>query len=367
MSDEEVVFYPQTEETPARLGSPEEKQSLEPGFKSICTRIGLVMIVTFASRVVAEIAGVPIMMSPFYFETSPAMRQLINFALSAVFLNFVPIISAVFILKHPFKSARKRVYEKPKYLGRALALFPACYGLAMAVNILTMLVGSLLQGTAVGDSFNTMQDAFIVPDMASAWILFIQVTIFAPIFEELWFRGLIMESLRPYGNGFAIFVSAILFGITHGNFAQFFYATALGIVLGYLAISTNSIVTTTIMHAMVNGIAGVMTLLVTNPEVQEYVLNAGKTENKHIPAPVMIYNAWLTLVVILLLVGVVMAIFKFVKIKRYKVPRVQTELSASRRWGIFLSRATVIVTLALAVLTFISPFIYQKIAEMINA
>ena len=97
------------------------------------------------------------------------------------------------------------------------------------------------------------------------------------------------------------------------------------------------------------------------------MLGLGDTKNKHIPTPVMLYNAWTTFVLILLLVGVIMAIFKLVKIKRYKVPKVQTEISASQRWGIFLSRATVIVTLALAVLTFLSPFIYRKIAEMINA
>ncbi|MDE7398416.1 MAG: CPBP family intramembrane metalloprotease [Oscillospiraceae bacterium] len=361
MSDEEVVFYPQTGEPP------EKKQSLEPGFRSICTRIGLVMIVTFVSRVAAEIVGALIMISPFYDNLSPAMGQLLNFGLSAVFLNFIPMVSAVFILKHPFRSAGKKVYEKPKYLGRALAMFPACYGLAIAVNILTMLLGGLFQGTAVGDSFNFTQEAFVVPDMASAWILFFQVAIFAPICEELWFRGLIMESLRPYGNGFAIFVSAILFGVTHGNFAQFFYATTLGIILGYLAVSTNSIVTTTIIHAMFNSISGVMTLLAANSDVQEYVIAASKGESAPVTAPVVMYIVWLALVVILLLVGVIMAIFKLVKIKRYKVPKVQTEISAPHRWGIFLSRATVIVTLVLTVLTFISPFIYQKIAEIINA
>lgn len=361
MSDEEVVFYPQAEEPS------EEKQSLLPRFKSICTRIGLVMIVTFVSRIAAEVVGFFIAISPFYGNLSRAMQQLINFGLSAVFLNFIPMISAVFILKHPFKSAGKRVYEKPKYLGRALAMFPACYGLAIAVNILTMLVGSLFQGTAVGDSFNAMQDAFVAPDMASAWIVFIQVAVFAPICEELWFRGLIMESLRPYGNGFAIFISAILFGVTHGNFAQFFYAATLGIILGYLAVSTNSIVTTTIVHALFNSIAGVMTLLTANPEVQEYVIAASKGQSAPVTAPVVMYIVWMALVVILLLVGVIMAIFKLVKIKRYKVPKVQTELSAPQRWGIFLSRATVIVTLALAVFTFISPFIYEKIIEIINA
>lgn len=360
MSDEEVIFYPQAEEPP------EEKQSLLPGFKSVCTRIGLVMIVTFVSRFVAEIVGSFIAVSAFYEEASPAVQQLWSFGLAAVFLNFIPIISAVFILKRPFKSAGKRVYEKPKYLGRALGMFPACYGLAIGVNLLTTLLGNLLRGTAVGDSFDAMQDAFVVPDMASAWILFIQVAVFAPIFEELWFRGLVMESLRPYGNGFAIFISAILFGVTHGNFAQFFYAMTLGIILGYLAVSTNSIVTTTIIHAMFNSIAGLMSLLAANPDVQEYVLAAGEGEKAPVTAPVVMYIAWLALVAILLVVGVIMAIFKLVKIKRYKVPKVQTELSAPRRWGIFLSRATVIITLVLTVLTFLSPFIYKKIAEILS-
>lgn len=354
MSDEEKVFYPQ--EKP-----PEEEQSLEPGFRSICTRIGLVVIITFASRFAAEGIGYLILISPFYADLPPVVKQLINFALSAVFLNFIPIILAVFILKHPFKSAGKRVYTKPKYLGRALAMFPAGYGLAIGVNLLTIWLGSLFQGTALGDSFNATQNILASPDMASAWILFIQVAIFAPICEELWFRGLIMESLRPYGNGFAIFVSAILFGFTHGNFAQVFYAAVLGIFLGYLAVSTGSIVTTTIIHAMFNSISGVLTLLMADGDVQNYIFAQGVGKEAPVTTSVVMYIAWMALVTILLVVGFIMAIFKLVKIKRYKVPKVQTEISAPRRWAILCANPAVIGGVVLVVLTFLEPLIVDAI------
>ncbi len=354
MSDEEKVFYPQE-------NTPEEKQSLESGFRSICTRLGLVVIITFVSRFAAEGVGLLIGLSPFYADLSPVVKQLINFALAAVFLNLIPMISAVFILKHPFKSAGKRVYTKPKYLGRALAMFPAGYGLAIGVNLLTMLLGSLFQGTALDESFNATQNILASPDMASAWILFIQVAIFAPIFEELWFRGLIMESLRPYGNGFAIFVSAILFGFTHANFSQVFYATALGIFLGYLAVSTGSIVTTTIIHAMFNSMSGVLTLLMADTDVQNYIIAQSANRAVTFTPSVVMYIAWMALMMILLAVGVIMAIYKLVKIKRYKVPKVQTELSAPRRWAILCANPAFIGGVVLVVLTFLEPLILSAI------
>lgn len=355
MSDGEKVFYPQAG------NPPEENQSLLPGFKSICTRIGLVVIITFVSRFAVNGVATLIALSPFYADLSPMVQQLINFALSAVFLNFIPIISAVFILKHPFKSAGKKVYTKPKYLGRALAMFPAGYGLAIGVNLLTMWLGSLFQETALGDSFNTTQNMLATPDMASAWVLFIQVAIFAPIFEELWFRGLVMESLRPYGNGFAIFVSAILFGFTHGNFSQVFYATVLGIFLGYLAVSTGSIVTTTIVHAMFNSMSGIIMLLTADTDVQNYIIAQSKGIEAPVTPSVVMYIAWMALVTILLVVGVIMAIFKLVKIKRYKVPKVQTEISAPRRWAILCANPAMIVGLVLVVLTFLEPLIISEI------
>ncbi len=364
MSDEIFEQVPVPEQEPPQIPA-EEKPSLIPGFKSTCARLGLVLIVIFGSRLLADVCAVPLSLWLADMNTlSPFLYQLVNAVYSTFFLYAIPIVATVFILKNPLKNSPNKVYRKPKYLGKAMAMFPAGYGLAISVRLLTMLLSMLFKNTPLGESFDVVQDSlFSAPDIASAMVQFVQVAVIAPIFEELWFRGMIMESLRPYGNGFAIFVSAIMFGLTHANFEQFFYATALGIFLGYIAVSTQSIVTTTIMHAMFNSISGVMLLLSVEPSIQDYVLAAGKGENAEITPMVVLYLAWTGFILLLLLVGIIMMIAKFTKIKRYKVPKVQTELSSGKRWGIFFSRAAVIVGLVLAAICFAEPAILKMISD----
>ncbi|MBO7251131.1 MAG: CPBP family intramembrane metalloprotease [Oscillospiraceae bacterium] len=57
----------------------------------------------------------------------------------------------------------------------------------------------------------------------------------APISEEIVFRGFILRSLRPYGRRFAIFGSALLFALFHGNLLQGPFAFLVGLIMGYLA------------------------------------------------------------------------------------------------------------------------------------
>ena len=339
----------------------EEKPSLLPGFKDICLRIGLMMIVVFAARGVCSVAAA---LTADYFNIealSPFVQTLINTGFSVAFLYIIPMAAAAFILKRPLKNSPNRVYAKPKYFGKAMGMFPAGYGLAMVVRLLSIFIGSLFaRGTGIGDSFHATEGLFDAPDVASAVLTFVQLAVLAPIFEELWFRGLVLESLRPYGNGFAIFVSAILFGLTHSNFEQFFYATALGIFLGYIAVSTKSIVTTTVMHAMFNSISGFMVLLAVDKNVGDYVLAEDPSE-VDITFSVVLYMVWMGFVLLLMAVGIIMFIYKLIKVKRYRVPKVQTELSASRRWGIFFSRVTVIIMLILAA----DSFTYQLLPNTI--
>lgn len=75
--------------------------------------------------------------------------------------------------------------------------------------------------------------------------------IIAPVFEEFIYRGAVLRSLEKYGRKFAILVSAILFGLMHGNFYQIFMAAGIGIILGYLA-TEYSIKITIILHIFNN-------------------------------------------------------------------------------------------------------------------
>lgn len=90
------------------------------------------------------------------------------------------------------------------------------------------------------------------------------MAVLAPVFEEYWFRGVIQSSLAPYGNGFAILVSSLCFGMAHGNIHQFCYTVIVGICLGYVRYATGSIMPTMIMHAIFNSIAGIAIVAVSS-------------------------------------------------------------------------------------------------------
>lgn len=85
--------------------------------------------------------------------------------------------------------------------------------------------------------------------------MFLYMGLFAPVFEEILFRGLILRSMMPYGKKFAILVSAVLFGVFHGNLAQSPYAFAVGLVLGYVAVEY-SIAWAMVLHMFNNLILG---------------------------------------------------------------------------------------------------------------
>lgn len=345
--------------------------SLRPGFKSVCARIGVMMIVVFGLRLLMNCAFVP-----FSFELeklTSVQVTIIDFAAAFVFLNVIPIAVGMAVLKFPFKQRVKTLYAKPKYAGRAIGMFPAMYGAAMLMHFFTLflawLIETLFPGSSVSDSFNATQ-SLLSGDLASAIVRTVQAVIFAPILEELWFRGLVLESLRPYGNGFAIFISAILFGITHANLAQFFYATAIGLFLAYIAIHTGSIIVPMILHAMMNGIGSITSIILTDPEVTDYLAKLGTIEpgEPYPPiesASVFFYLIWNVVVLLLIVVGIIMLIVKLVRIKRYKVPKMQTELSAGTRWGIFLSRPTVIISLIFAADTMTVAYITVGIVKLL--
>ncbi|MDL2236926.1 CPBP family intramembrane metalloprotease, partial [Christensenellaceae bacterium OttesenSCG-928-K19] len=80
------------------------------------------------------------------------------------------------------------------------------------------------------------------------------VCILAPIAEEFIFRKLLIDRLARYGQWVAVFTSALLFGLFHGNFSQFFYAFGAGLVFGYVYIKTGKVWYTMLLHGIINTI-----------------------------------------------------------------------------------------------------------------
>lgn len=97
-----------------------------------------------------------------------------------------------------------------------------------------------------------MRNASPSMDTFSMWLY---VAVWAPVTEELLFRGLIQRLMLPYGKRFAIFGSAFLFGIFHGNLIQSPYAFLVGLILGYVACE-HSIAWAMLLHMINNMVLG---------------------------------------------------------------------------------------------------------------
>lgn len=98
----------------------------------------------------------------------------------------------------------------------------------------------------------------------SATIVYLlHVTVAAAIFEELVFRGVIMQSLRRFGDTFALVCSAALFGLVHHNLEQSIIAFMIGLAIGFFVLRSGSLKTGMLIHFAYNSIATVIDFATT--------------------------------------------------------------------------------------------------------
>jgi membrane protease YdiL (CAAX protease family) len=85
---------------------------------------------------------------------------------------------------------------------------------------------------------------------------FIVVACVAPVVEELTYRGLGFAAVRDtFGNGAAVVVTAVAFGLAHGLVVALPVLTIFGLILAWLRLTTGSIYPTIALHALFNGVA----------------------------------------------------------------------------------------------------------------
>lgn len=92
---------------------------------------------------------------------------------------------------------------------------------------------------------------------------YVAVGILAPLAEEIVFRGAILRTLlgmmSKKNHWAAILISAAIFGVAHGNAAQFVNALLMGLLLGWMYYRTKSLVPGILMHWVNNTMAYILT------------------------------------------------------------------------------------------------------------
>lgn len=137
--------------------------------------------------------------------------------------------------------------EQPMRPGVFFPVMLLCMGSQM-VNTLWVSVLEWLMNLG-GQSLIPMLEQ--VSGSTGSFSMFLYSGIFAPVMEEVLFRGLIFRGLRPCGKRFAIFGSGLLFGLFHGNLIQTPYAILMGLILGWIT-AEYSLVWSVALHVFNN-------------------------------------------------------------------------------------------------------------------
>lgn len=139
------------------------------------------------------------------------------------------------------------------------ARFFGLFALSFPVSFVGGLIGTGLSNlVSNGQAQNGLDKLLNRLDLGS---VFVFTVILAPIFEEWLCRKLVIDRLLSYGEKLAIVVSAVIFGLLHGNLFQFFYAAGLGLILGYVYVRTGRMRYTVAMHMLFNFIGGFLPMI----------------------------------------------------------------------------------------------------------
>lgn len=183
----------------------------------------------------------------------------------SVFAVVVPAFFYIKLSKCNLNDIISTKLVKQKYMIPVLFLG---MGGAMIANIATSVIANNfslfgIENTSSGISSGDSSVLSIVLNIISTAI----VPAFA---EEFAFRGIVMGSLRKFGDTAAIIGSAILFGAMHQNISQIPFAFILGLIFAYVDCKFNSILPSIAIHFLNNFYAVTMSILRNASIISDY-------------------------------------------------------------------------------------------------
>lgn len=138
-------------------------------------------------------------------------------------------------------------------------------GLAMgAIAVASAFAVSLMFGAELPQSQAALELFADLDSLGSQVAVAISVTLFAPLFEEILFRGFVYRNLRDLIPPVpAMLVTGLLFGLVHLDLAFMFQLSALGAVLCFAYERSGSLLVPILIHALWNGAQLVSMLIVS--------------------------------------------------------------------------------------------------------
>ncbi|MEG0190221.1 MAG: type II CAAX endopeptidase family protein [Lachnospiraceae bacterium] len=142
-------------------------------------------------------------------------------------------------------------------------------GTFVGVMIITLILSYFFPEQVIGVSQELGAGFTSVPFAVS----FVIVAIAPAICEESVFRGVVLNSFRPFHNKWIMIIgTGLIFGAFHGSIWRFLPTALLGMMLGYILVETDNLFYTALMHGINNAVPIVMLYglqgVYNNPQMQ---------------------------------------------------------------------------------------------------
>ena len=308
---------------------------LNPHVKYTFSRIGIIYSIFSVAATLIQILVLNI--SQFFIPDRMSLNlQIIESSASLYIVGML-------VLCIGFSGDKFKISKPDKHAMKPRAFFKGfcmCYALLIISNlignVITTVIG-IIKGSPVINPVETMALEMSLP------VMFLFTVVCAPIFEEWFFRKLIIDRTLHFGEVPSMLLSGFMFGLFHGNLSQFPYAFTIGIFFAYLYIRTGRLLYPILMHAIVNflgSIAGVVVLKAVDYDVLLNMSVAG-SEAEMMNALITMFTdkgflvllIYEVLVVSLVIMGLIFWILDF---KKFKFEVQDEELSKGNRFAMIM-------------------------------
>lgn len=217
----------------------------------------------------------------------------------------------IFLIKRiPGDAPRKHSMKAGEFLTALIMCFSIMYLSNIVGTIITASIGVLKGGQVT----NIVEE---IATNTNPLVNLFYMVLCAPILEEFIFRKLIIDRTVKYGEGVAILLSGLMFGLFHGNLSQFVYAFTIGIFLAFIYAKTGKLIYAIIIHMIINFMGSIVAVYIYNlvdMEAYEAALSLGQEAVMEAVAGSLagwlIYGAYAALLICLVLIGAILLIVK---------------------------------------------------------
>lgn len=257
-------------------------------FKTLGFIIGLPLLYTFISGLVSGSYTV------FYFvvnQVNPNTFDVMEILTPVMYhLSLVSDLIMLLVLFLIYLGAKERLFKSCRFnkINASTIGYISIFSIGLTIIILFLMgvLGSLMP--SIFESYSVVSNSLLATHNSVFGL--IAVIVLIPIFEEIFFRGVIFGFLRDnYKFPIALIVQALVFGILHGNLVQGTYAFILGLFLGTIFYYTNSLYASIASHITYN-LFGVLIIPMLMASLQGF-------------SPILINIIFVAIAIILLIFG----------------------------------------------------------------